>query len=116
MTAVRLLAVKVLRALSRTAWIAAGLAAIAAWVIVAFVTLFTFLVGYGSPPGTYTGQTDDRQGAWEFLIILAVLSVIVALCVVWPLIRWRRGRAKARAPECRSGAGGPSWRSPAEPL
>lgn len=88
---------KLLRVLLRTAWFAAGLAAIVAWGIAAFMTSFTFLVGYGNRPGTYTGQMDDRQGAWSFLIILTVLSVIVVLGVVWPLVRWRRRRAMAYA-------------------
>lgn len=61
------------------------------------MTSFTFLVGYGNPPGTYTGQMDDRQGAWSFLIILTVLSVIVVLGIIWPLTRWRRRRAMAYA-------------------
>ena len=88
---------KPLRILLRTAWIAAGLAAVAAWVIAAFVTSADFLVGYGNPIGTYTGQTDDRQGAWEFLIVLSVLSVIVGVGIIWPLSRWRRRRAMAHA-------------------
>ena len=88
---------KLLRVLLRTAWVAAGLAAIVAWGIVAFVTSFTFLVGYGNPPGSYTGQMDDRRGAWSLLVILTVLSVIVVLGIIWPLIRWRRRRAMACA-------------------
>jgi hypothetical protein len=57
----------------------------------------TFLFAYGNPPDAYTGQMDDRHSAWSFLIVLAVLSVIVVLVVVWPLTRWQRRRARSLA-------------------
>jgi hypothetical protein len=87
---------KLLRILLRTAWVSAGVAAIVAWGISAFMTLFSFLVGYGNPPDTYTGQTDDRQGAWSFLIILTVLSVIIIFGVARPVARWQRRRVHAQ--------------------
>ena len=86
---------KLLRILLRTTWIAAGVTAIVAWSITAFETGFIFLIAYGNPPGSYTGQMDDRQAAWSFLIILAVLSVVVVAVAAWPLARWRRRRASA---------------------
>jgi hypothetical protein len=86
---------KLPRILLRTARIAIGLAAIVAWVFMAVTTGLTFLIAYGSPPGAYTGQMDDRQAAWSFLIVLAVLSVIVVIVVAWPLARWRRRRNAA---------------------
>lgn len=76
-----------------TAWIAAALAAIVAWGIMAFATCLMFLVGYGSPAGVSAGQAqiqlNDRQAAWLFLIILVELSVLVVF-VVWPASRRRR--------------------------
>jgi hypothetical protein len=84
------------RILLRATWIAAGLAVIAAWGVMAFGTGVTFLFAYGNPPDSYTGQMDDRQAAWMFLAILAVLSLIVALGVIWPLARWRRRRDTGR--------------------
>lgn len=86
---------KLLRILLRTTRIAVGVAAIVAWGFMAFVTGFTFLFAYGNPPGSYTGQMDDRQAAWSFLIILAVLSVIVVVVAAWPVARWWRRRASA---------------------
>jgi hypothetical protein len=82
-----------LRVLLRTAWITTGLAAIVAWCFMAFGTALSFLFAYGNPPDAYTGQTDDRRAAWSFLAVLAVLSVIVAVVIVWPSIRWLRHRA-----------------------
>jgi len=81
------------RILLRTVWIVAGLVVLAAWGFMAVGTGLTFLFAYGSPPGSYTGQMDDRQAAWSFLVVFVVLSVIVAVAVVWPLIRWRQRRA-----------------------
>ncbi len=86
---------KLLRILLGTTWIAVGIAAIVAWGFTAVATALTFLFAYGSPPGSYTGQMDDRQAAWSFLIILSVLSVIVVVVAAWPLARWRRRRASA---------------------
>jgi uncharacterized membrane protein len=80
---------KPLRILLRTAWITLGVAAVAAWGLLAVGTALMFLFAYGNAPGTYTGQMDDRQAAWSFLIMFAVLSVIVLIVVVWPLTRWR---------------------------
>jgi hypothetical protein len=79
--------------LLRTAWIAGGLTVTVAWAFMAFATALTFLFAYGNPLDAYTGQVDDRQAAWSFLAVLAVLSVIVAVAVVWPLIRWLSRRA-----------------------
>jgi hypothetical protein len=79
--------------LLRTAWVMAGLATIATWCFMAVLAGFTFLFAYGNPPDAYTGQMDDRHAAWSFLIMLAVLSVIVVLVVIWPFARWRRRRA-----------------------
>lgn len=81
------------RILLGTAWITSGVALTVAWGFMAVATGLTFLFAYGNPPGSYTGQMDDRQAAWSFLIVLAVLSVIVVITVVWPLTRWRRRRA-----------------------
>jgi len=78
---------KLPRILLRTGWIAAALAVIVAWCFMAALTGLTFLFAYGSPPGAYTGQIDDRQAAWVFLVVLAVLSVIV-LAAAWPIARW----------------------------
>jgi hypothetical protein len=80
------------RILLRAAWITVGLAVIVAWGVMAFMTAMTFLFAYGNPPDSYTGQMDDRQAAWSFLIVLAVLSAIVVITVVWPLTRWQRRR------------------------
>jgi uncharacterized membrane protein len=115
---------KLLRLLLRTMWIAVGVAAIVAWGFMAFGTGLTFLLAYGNPPGSYTGQMDDRQAAWSFLIILAVLSVIVVVVAAWPLPRWRRRRARAcpvdhgrgrvyrRSSSSRSPPAGPSTGTP----
>src|SRR5262249_31929975 len=81
------------RILLRAAWITVRLAVIVAWGVMAFMTAVTFLFAYGNPPDSYTGQMDDRQAAWSFLIVLAVLSVIVVITAVWPLTRWRPRRA-----------------------
>jgi uncharacterized membrane protein len=81
--------------LLRTAWIVIGLAAIVAWGFMAVLTGLTFLFAYGNPPEAYTGQMDDRQAAWSFLIMLAALSVIVVIVAVRPLARWRRRRSTA---------------------
>jgi hypothetical protein len=54
---------KLTRILLRTGWIAAGLAVIVAWCFMAVGTGLTFLFAYGSPPGAYTDQLDDRQAA-----------------------------------------------------
>jgi hypothetical protein len=84
---------KLSRILLRTAWITTGVALIVAWGFMTVGTGLTFLFAYGNPPGSYTGQVDDRRAAWSFLIVLAVLSVILVITVVWPLTRWRRRRA-----------------------
>lgn len=89
---------KLPRILLRTAWIAVGLAAIAAWCFMAVLTGLTFLFAYGSPPGAYTGQMDDRQAAWSFLIVLTILSVAVIVAVAWPFARWRLRRVRGRSP------------------
>jgi|SRR5215471_5261740 len=83
------------RVLLRTTWIVGGLALLVAWGFMAVGTGLTFLFAYGSPLGSYTGQQDERQSAWSFLIVLTVLSVILAVTVVWPLSRWRGLRAVA---------------------
>jgi len=83
---------KPLRILVRTTWISLGMVAIAAWSLLAVGTGLTFLFAYGNAPGAYTGQMDDKQAAWSFLIMLAVRSVIVLTVVVWPLTRWRHQR------------------------
>jgi hypothetical protein len=97
---------KLSRILLRTAWIATGLAVSAAWGFMAVGTALAFLFSYGGPPGSYTGQMDDRHAAWSFLFVLAALSLMVAVAVVWPVTRWRRRRAMTYAAGSHSGTDG----------
>lgn len=49
------------------------------WLMAGIYTALEFVVGYGSPLGTYTGQEDDRRGAWIMLCVLLALSIILIL-------------------------------------
>lgn len=93
---------KVPRILLRTAWITAEVTVTAAWALIMLWTGIQLLQAYGGEPG-YTGQVEDQQFAWQLLMVLAALSVIVALGVVWPLIRWLKRRARATSMRSRAG-------------
>lgn len=78
-----------------TAWAGAAVAAVTAWVLMAVVTAFMFSDAYGSASFTYTGQVDDRHGAWLLLLFLLLLTLIIAFGFVWPLVRWKRLNRRA---------------------
>lgn len=73
-------------------WVTAGAAVAAAWVLSAFMALTTFLVAFGSPADSYTGQVGDRQSALGFLAVAAALTVVAFIVVIAPLVRRRRRR------------------------
>jgi hypothetical protein len=68
------------RMLLSVIWVAASVVAICAWLIAAFISVFNFVAGYGSPLGSYTGQADDRYAGWWFFRVVLLLSA--AICVM----------------------------------
>jgi hypothetical protein len=61
------------------------------WLMVAAYTILEFVVGYGNPSDTYTGQDYDRSTAWVSLIaLLALTAMIVASIILIKVISHRR--------------------------
>lgn len=60
------------------------------WLIAGFLAAVDFATGYGHPLGAYTGQEDDRQGAWVSLAAFIVLSIAIAVGI------WLNGKITRR--------------------
>jgi hypothetical protein len=60
------------------------------WLIDGLFAALEFATGYGHPLGTYTGQEDDRSGAWESLAGFIVLSIAIAAGI------WLNGKITRR--------------------
>ena len=89
---------KILRFSLGALWGAIAIAVTVIWAGIGFLALYTFLTADGNPPNTYTGQADDKYSAWVFLGIFLAWTVVAALVVIWPLVRWNRKRARRNAP------------------
>jgi multisubunit Na+/H+ antiporter MnhG subunit len=78
------------------AWLLAGVAVLALWVLVLLADAYSFLVSYTRPLGAYTGQDGDRAMSWVLLGLLVAASAL-AIAVVRLPVSYRRLRASARS-------------------
>jgi hypothetical protein len=88
--------VKLWRPLGKGAWVLAGIASIALWVLVLIADALSFVVSYAQPFGSYTGQEWDRAMSWVLLGILVAASALVIAVVRLPA-RYRHVLASARS-------------------
>jgi hypothetical protein len=86
------------------AWLLAGVAVIALWLLVLFAAVFSFLVSYTKPLGSYTGQDWDRAMSWVFLGMLVAASALAFVVVRLP-VAYRRLQFSARS----NGQGVKEW-------
>lgn len=73
-------------------WVAAGVVLVVAFVSISVTTAALFYYAYGNPSYTYTGQSDDKHGAWLLLSLLVILAVIIQTGFVLPFLRIRNAR------------------------
>lgn len=99
-------------ALRKAAWILAAASSVALGALLLLSVVLYFLVSYGQPAGTYTGQDYDRALSWVLAGMLAGAWALAVVIIRLP-VRYRRLRALARSDGLcltRWLAGQQSWR------